>query len=342
MDLTTEYLGIKLKNPLLPGASPLSDDLDTVRRLEDAGAPAIIMRSLFEEQLAMEERATLEDIGLHTFSSPEAASYLPNIDDFALGSDDYLEQIAKIRQACDIPVIASLNGATLGGWVHHAHLIQEAGAAALELNTYFLPTNPLQSGKDIEDQIIEVFRAVRKKVDIPIAVKLSPYFSALPHFALQLERVGANALVLFNRFYQPDLDPEALDIKITLQLSDPYELRLRLRWLAILSAHLHLDLSASGGVHTGLDAIKSIMAGATTVQMVSALLRHGPGYFQQVLEFFKQWMQEHEYEHLEQLRGCLNLKTGPDPGAFERANYMKMLLSWRKMTHGFGIPPQQR
>lgn len=341
MEVTTEYLGLKLKNPLLPGASPLSDDLDTVRRLEDAGAPAIIMRSLFEEQLIMEEQATLEDVNLHEFSSPEAASYLPNIADFALGSDEYLKQIAQIKQVTEIPVIASLNGTTLGGWVHHARLIQEAGADALELNTYFLPTNLLRTSKDIEDQIIEVFRAVRNKVNIPVAVKLSPYFSALPHFALQLQRVGADGLVLFNRFYQPDLDPESLDIKITLQLSDPYELRLRLRWLAILSAHLHLDLSATGGVHTGLDAIKAIMAGATTVQMVSALLRHGPEHFHQVLEFLGHWMSEHEYESLEQLRGSLNLKTGPDPSAFERANYMKMLLSWRKMTHGFGIPPQQ-
>lgn len=335
MDLTTEYLGLTLKNPLLPGASPLADDLDAVRRLEDAGAPAIIMRSLFEEQLALEERAAFEDVKSHEFSSPEAASYLPDADSFALGPDSYLEQIARINKAVSIPVIASLNGATPGGWIRYARLMQDAGASALELNTYFLPTDPLRTSKDIETQIIEVLRAVRDGVSIPVAVKLSPYFSALPNFALRLEHVGANGLVLFNRFYQPDLDPEALDVNVTLQLSDPYELRLRLRWLAILSARLHLDLSASGGVHSGLDVIKALMAGATTVQMVSALLLHGPGHFRQVLEFAENWMEEHEYTGLDQLRGSLNLNAGPDPSAYERANYMKMLQSWRRLTNGF-------
>ncbi len=339
MDLTTEYLGLTLKNPLLPGASPLSYDLDAVRRLEDAGAPAIVMGSLFEEQLALEERAEFEEVTSYEYSSPEAAGYFPDASSFTLGPESYLEQIAKIKKAVGIPVIASLNGTTAGGWSRYARLMQEAGASALELNTYFLPTDPLRTGKDIEAQIVEVLRSVRNEIDIPVAVKLSPYFSALPNFTLRLEQVGANGLVLFNRFYQPDLDPEALDVKVTLQLSDPYELRLRLRWLAILSPQLRLDLSASGGVHSGLDVIKSLMAGATTVQMVSALLQHGPGHFRNVLEFVNMWIESHEYESLEQLRGSLNLKTGPDPTAYERANYMKMLQSWRKMTSGFGAMP---
>ncbi len=328
MDLATEYLGLKLKNPLLPGASPLVDDLDSVRRLEDAGAPAIVMHSLFEEQITMEAQAELEDVESHEFSSPEAATYLPAPDEFALGPDRYLEQIGKIKQAVGLPVIASLNGVTPGGWTHYARLMQTAGADALELNIYYLPTDPERSCAEIEAQVVDVLRLVRGKVTIPVAVKLSPYFSALPHFARQLETAGADGLVLFNRFYQPDLNPEELDVEATLQLSDPYELRLRLRWLAILSASLKLDLSASGGVHTGLDAIKALMAGATTVQMVSALLRKGPGHFRQVLDFVASWLEEHEYSGIDQLRGSLNLKTCPHPAAFERANYMKILQSW--------------
>jgi len=332
MNLTTEYLGLKLKNPLLPGASPMVDDLDTVRRLEDAGAPAIIMHSLFEEQFALEEQAELRDVTSHEFSSAEAATYFPRGHDFALGPDSYLQQIAAIRQAVAIPVIASLNGITTGGWTHHAQLIQEAGASAIELNVYYLATRADQSGRDVEALIIDVLRAVRNRVTIPVAVKLSPYFSALPNFAFQLQRAGVDGLILFNRFYQPDLDPEALDVEATLQLSNPYELRLRLRWLAILSALLDVDLSASGGVHSGLDAIKALMAGATTVQMVSTLLKHGPGRFREILEFVGRWMEEHEYTGIEQLRGSLNLRTCPDSTAFERANYLKILQSWN--VHG--------
>ena len=328
MDLTTKYLGLTLKNPLLPGASPMVDYLDNVRRLEDAGAPAIVMHSLFEEQIAMEAQAEMRDVDAHEFSFAEAATFLPASDEFALGPDRYLEQIGKIRDAVGLPVIASLNGVTPGGWTHYAKLIEDAGASALELNVYYLPTDPERSGAEIEAQVVDVLRAVKAKVGIPVAVKLSPYFSALPHFARQLEEAGANGLVLFNRFYQPDLDTEELDVSTTLKLSDPYELRLRLRWLAILSASLRLDLSASGGVHSGLDAIKAIMAGATTVQMVSALLRNGPGHFRAIADFVSQWLEEHEYTGLDQLRGSMNLKTCPHPAAFERANYMKILQSW--------------
>jgi dihydroorotate dehydrogenase (fumarate) len=328
MDLTTEYLGLQLKNPLLPGASPLVDSLDSVRRLEDAGAPAIVMHSLFEEQIALETRAEMEDVEAHEFSSPEATTYLPQASDFALGPDAYLEQIVKIKAATHLPVIASLNGVTTGGWTYYAKLMEEAGADALELNVYYLPTDPSHSSFDVESQVLETTKLVVKTVSIPVAVKLSPFFSALPHFARQLHEAGARGLVLFNRFYQPDLDPEELDVKPTLQLSDPYELRLRLRWLAILSATITGDLSASGGVHTGLDAIKAVMAGATTVQIVSVLLRQGPGHLVELLRFFTRWLEEHEYESLAQLRGSLNLRTCPDPAAFERANYLKILQSW--------------
>lgn len=328
MNLQTEYLGLKLSNPLLPGASPLVDDLDSVRRLEDAGAPAIVMHSLFEEQIAMEARAEMEDVDAFEYSHAEAATFLPSADEFALGPDRYLEQIGKIKSSVGIPVIASLNGSTPGGWTHYAALMEEAGADALELNLYFLPTDPHKSSAQIEADVLEVTRQVKGRVKIPVAVKLSPFFTALPHMASELKSAGADALVLFNRFYQPDLDPEELEVKPTLQLSDSYELRLRLRWLAILSATLPIELSASGGVHTGVDAIKAVMAGATTVQMVSVLLRQGPGHFSEILRFFDRWLEEHDYESLSQLRGSMNLGTCPDPSAYERANYLKILQSW--------------
>lgn len=328
MDLTTEYLGLRLKNPLLPGASPLVDSMDSVRRLEDAGAPAIVMHSLFEEQIALEARAELEDVDAHEYSFSEASTYLPAADEFALGPDRYLEQIGRIKSAVGIPVIASLNGATPGGWTHYAKLMEEAGADALELNIYYFPTDPSRTSAEVEGQVLAITRSVTAGITLPVAVKLSPFFSALPHLARQVLEAGARGLVLFNRFYQPDLDSEELEVKPTLQLSDPYELRLRLRWLAILSASLRGDLSASGGVHTGLDAVKAIMAGATTVQMVSVLLRQGPGHFAELLRFLDRWLDEHEYTSLEQLRGSLNLRTCPDPSAFERANYLKILQSW--------------
>lgn len=328
MDLTTEYLGLKLKNPLLPGASPLVDDLDSVRRLEDAGAPAVVMHSLFEEQIAMETRVELNDVEAFQNSFAEASTYLPASDHFALGPDAYLEQIVKIKNTVGVPVIASLNGVSAGGWTDYAKLIEDAGADALELNTYFLPTDPAKSSADVEAQVVAIAKSVVQKVEIPVSVKLSPFFTALPHLARQLQDAGAAGLVLFNRFYQPDLDVEELKVTPTLQLSDPYELRLRLRWLAILSADMKLDLSASGGVHTGLDAVKAVMAGATTVQIVSALLRQGPSHLAELLRFFSGWIEEHEYASLSQLRGSMSLRTCPDPEAFERGNYLKVLQSW--------------
>lgn len=332
MDLTTEYLGLKLRNPLLPGASPLVDDLDSVRRLEDAGAAAIVMHSLFEEQIAMEARAEIEDVDSHEYSSAEASTYLPAADHFVLGPDAYLEQISKIKKTVSIPVIASLNGVSYGGWTSYAKLIQEAGADALELNTYFLPTDPAKSSADVEAQVVSITKSVVEKVSIPVAVKLSPFFTALPHLARQLQDAGAAGLVLFNRFYQPDLDVEELEVTPTLQLSDSHELRLRLRWLAILSTSTTIDFSASGGVHTGLDALKAVMAGATTVQMVSVLLRQGPSHLAEILRFFSRWIEEHEYDSLSQLRGSMSLRTCPDPAAFERGNYLKVLQSWGRVA----------
>ncbi len=336
MDLTTDYLGLRLKHPLMPGASPLVDNLDSVRRLEDAGASAIVMHSLFEEQIALEARAELEQVEAHEFSFAEAQTYLPAADDFALGPDRYLEQLSKIKRAVGIPVIGSLNGVTEGGWIQYATAIEQAGADALEVNVYFLPTDPAESGAEVEERVVRIVRSVKKAVDIPVAAKLSPYFSSLPHLARRLCDEGVDGLVLFNRFYQPDLDPEELEVRPSLQLSDPYELRLRLRWLAILSASLPVGLTASGGVHTGLDAIKAVMSGASAVQLVAVLLRHGPGHLAEILSFFRRWLEEHEYESVGQLRGSMNLASCPDPSGFERANYLKILQTWKAAGSGRG------
>lgn len=329
MNLETDYLGLRLKNPLMPGASPLVDDLGTVRRLEDAGAAAIVMHSLFEEQIELERSAHERAVDSHTESFAEAITYLPTEDDFDESSDQYLQLIGKIRAAVGIPVIASLNGITPGGWVGHAKLMEQVGADALELNYYDLPSNPHQTGAEVEQRAVDLVKAIRKEVSIPIAVKLSPFFSSLPNFVSRLLTAGANGVVLFNRFYQPDINIEDLDVESVLELSTPSELRLRQRWLAILSAQVDTYYAASGGVHTAEDAIRAIMAGAHSVQIVSALLKNGPEYLGTVLANMTQWLEEHEYESVAQMRGTMNLKHCPDATAFERANYLRILKSWQ-------------
>lgn len=329
MNLQTSYLGLTLKNPLMPGASPLVDNLDLVRRLEDAGAAAIVMHSLFEEQIQLEERACTRHLEGCSNSFSEAMSFLSEPDDFALSPEQYLEQIRRIKEAVDLPVIASLNGVTPGGWVEFARHLQSAGADAIELNFYNIPVSPAVSPREVEADALRVVRTVRRSVDLPIALKISPFFSSLPHFAQKAADGGANGLVIFNRFYQPDIDIENLEVLPTLQLSDRSELRLRLRWLAILYGIADLSLAVSGGVQTGEDVIKSLMAGADTVQMVSALLKHGPERLGSVLQSLWRWMDEHEYASLEQLRGSMSLQHCPDPAAFERANYMRILQAWR-------------
>jgi dihydroorotate dehydrogenase (fumarate) len=329
MNLATDYLGLKLKNPLMPGASPLVDDLATVRRLEDAGAAAIVMHSLFEEQINLEQLALERDVESHNESFAEATTYLPVAEDFDETSEQYLELIGKIKETVSIPVIASLNGITPGGWVGHAKLIQQAGADALELNYYDLPSDPLKMGVDVEQRALDLVKAIRKEVTLPLAVKLSPFFSSLPNFVQRLRWVGANGVVLFNRFYQPDINIEDLDTDSVLELSTPAELRLRLRWLAVLSAQVDISYAATGGVHSAEDAIRAIMAGAHAVQMVSALLKNGPEHLATVLADLTQWLEEHEYESVEQMRGTMNLKHCPDATAFERANYLRILKSWQ-------------
>jgi dihydroorotate dehydrogenase (fumarate) len=329
MNLTTEYLGLKLKNPLMPGASPMVDNLDMVRRLEDAGASAIVMHSLFEEQINMEDNARLHHVEMHTESYGEALGYLPKAEDFPFVPDQYLDQIARLKAAVSVPVIASLNGVTIGGWIEYAKGMQQAGADAMELNFYEIPTDPEEPALEVENRAIEILTLIKENVSIPVAVKLSPFFSSLPHFAAALAAAGADGLIFFNRFYQPDIDIEELAVQPSLQLSTPAELRLRLRWLAIVSATVNTSYAASGGIHSAPDALKAVSAGAHAVQMVSVLLKRGPEYLQTVLHEFESWLDQHEYESVAQLRGCMNLKKTPDPAAFERANYLRILQGWR-------------
>ncbi len=327
MDLRTTYLGLDLAHPLMPGASPMADDLDAVRRLEDAGASAIVMRSLFEEQITGEQLGAARYLYGHAESS-EATSWFPETDVFALGPDTYLEHVRRLRAAVAVPVIASLNGTTAGGWTAYARLMAEAGASALELNLYDVPTDPDEDATAVERRLLELVAEVRASVQLPLAVKLSPSFTALPHFVSRLQRAGADGVLLFNRYYQPDIDLENLELQRTLHLSDSSELPLRLRWLAIVSPTTSLSLGCSGGVHTAADAIKALMAGAHAVQLVSALLRHGPGHLTTVLDGLRTWLEEHEYESMQQLVGSMNLARCPDASHYERGNYMALLNSW--------------
>jgi dihydroorotate dehydrogenase (fumarate) len=329
MNLKTTYLGLQLPHPLMVGACPLANDMDMVRRLEDAGSAAITLPSLFEEQITREEFGTLYDLEAGSESFAEATSYFANIPEIRLGPDNYLDQIRKVKAAVKVPVIASLNGVTASGWLDFARKIEQAGADALELNLYYLATNPLETADTVEKRLLEIVRTVKSSVALPLAVKLSPFFTSLAHFAKVLEGAGADAVVLFNRFYQPDLDIEALEVEPSLNLSSPSTLRLRLRWLAMLHSQLSIPMAVSGGVHTAEGALKATMAGATGIQMVSALLMHGPEQLKKVREDMIQWMEEHEYESLDQMRGSLSLTKCPNPQAFERANYMRVLAGWK-------------
>jgi dihydroorotate dehydrogenase (fumarate) len=328
MNLTTTYMGFELACPLIPGASPLVDDLDTVRRLEDAGAPMIVMSSLFEEQIVREEVAITRSLLTPQESYAEALTYFPDPKDFLLGPEEYLEHVRRIKAVVSVPVIGSLNGTTEGGWLEYARLIEQAGADGLELNLYEVAVDPGEPGEKVELRGLQVVRAVRESVSIPVAVKLSPFYSSLAHYARQLDGLGVDALVLFNRFYQPDIDVNNLDLLRTVNLSSPGELRLRLRWLGVLSGKVRASLAATGGVHSAVDVVKAVMAGAHAAQMTSALLRHGPDHLRQVREDLARWLEEHEYESLGQMRGSMSLERCPDPRAYERANYMKILQSW--------------
>jgi dihydroorotate dehydrogenase (fumarate) len=332
MDLTTTYLGLELPHPLMPGASPIATDLDLVKRYEDAGAAALVMHSLFEEQIVNEQLVTHAAFEFHAESFPEALSYLPEHPRFSLGPDSYLDHLRRIKETVDIPVIASLNGTTSGGWLRYAGLMEEAGADALELNVYFLGADPSESAELVENRMINMVREVRESVRIPLAVKLSHSFTSLAHTATRLSGTGADGLVLFNRFYQPDIDIESLEVVRSLRLSVSAELLFRLRWLAILSGRVTADLAVSGGVHTATDAIKAVMAGAHAVQMVSALLKNGPDHLPLVRGEMAAWLEEHEYDSLRQMQGSMSLERCPDPKAYERANYIQVLSGWKGLT----------
>ena len=329
MELSTTYLGLPLKNPVMPGASPLVDQLDTVRRLEDAGAGAIVMHSLFEEQITRDQLAEFAHTENPAESFAEATSYFPRMEDYAFGPDRYLEQISRIKESVAIPVIGSLNGVSQGGWTDYARLIQQAGADALELNVYYIATDPDEPGPAVERRTFEILKAVKESVTIPIAVKLSPFFSSPGNFAKQLDSLGAAGVILFNRFYQPDIDIEELEATHRLDLSTSAELRLRLRWAAILHGHLKADIAVSGGVHTVEDIIKAIMCGANVVQVVSCLLKYGPSHIGGLISGLRHWLEDHEYESINQMRGSMSLQHCPDPTVFERANYLRVLQLWK-------------
>ncbi len=328
-DLTTRYMGLTLKNPVVPSASPLSKKVSGIKQMEDAGAAAITMYSLFEEQIDLEALAQHNFLEQATFFSAEATAYFPKAADFNRGPDGYLELIREAKEAVDIPVIGSLNGVTPGGWTRYAKLIEEAGADALELNVYLIPTRLTLSSDGVENTYLEILREVKAQVKIPVAMKLSPFFSAMPNMAYRLDRAGANALVLFNRFYQPDLDLEELTVVPHLVLSNSNEMRLPLRWIAILYGHVQASLALTTGIHTAEDVIKAIMAGADIANVASVLLERGVGTIGELLEGVSQWMEAHEYESVAQMKGALSQRNVAEPAAFERANYMKVLGSWQ-------------
>jgi dihydroorotate dehydrogenase (fumarate) len=329
MDLSTTYLGLKLKNPLVPSASPLSHTLDGMKKLEDNGAAAVVMYSLFEEQLIHESAELDHYLSYGTQSFAEALTYFPQAEDYNLGPEEYAELIHKAKQSLGIPVIGSLNGISTGGWTSFARTIEQAGADALELNVYYIPTDPKLTGADVEDRYLEVLNAVRSTVKIPVAMKLSPYFSSMAHMAQRLDQAGADGLVLFNRFYQPDIDLETLEVTPNVILSTPQALRLPLRWVAILYGRIKASLAATSGIHTSQDVLKMLMAGADVTMMCSALLRNGPQRIREILAELDQWMLEHEYVSVKQMKGSMSQKSVADPAAFERANYMKALNSYK-------------
>jgi dihydroorotate dehydrogenase (fumarate) len=329
MDLTTTYLGLKLKNPLVPSASPLSHTLDGMKRLEDNGASAIVMYSLFEEQIAHETAELNHYLSYGTESFAEALTYFPESDDYNLGPDEYVELLHKAKGSLGIPVIGSLNGISTGGWVKFARKIEEAGADAIELNVYYIPTDPKLTGADVEDRYLDVLRSVKSNVKIPVAMKLNPFFSSLSNMAHRLDAAGADGLVLFNRFYQPDIDLETLDVTPNVILSTPQALRLPLRWVAILHGRIKASLAATSGIHSTQDVLKMLMAGADVTMMCSALLRNGPQRIKEILAELDQWMLEHEYVSVKQMKGSMSQKSIADPAAFERANYMKALNSYK-------------
>lgn len=329
MDLSTQYMGMKLKNPIVPSASPLSQTVDSVKALEDAGAAAVVVYSLFEEQITHESGELDHYLSYGTESYAEATSYFPEQDDYNMGPYEYLDHIANLKKATDIPIIGSLNGVSSGGWVQYAKNIEQAGADALELNVYYIPTNVNLTGSEIENMYIDTLKSIKENISIPVAIKLSPFFTSMSNMARRLDHAGADALVLFNRFYQPDLDLDKLEVVPNLVLSTNWEMRLPMRWIAILHGHVKASLAATSGIHSYQDVLKIMMAGGNIAMMCSELLRNGVGRISEILNQMEVWMDENEYESIKMMQGSMSQKSVQEPAAFERANYMKALQSYR-------------
>jgi dihydroorotate dehydrogenase (fumarate) len=334
-DLSTKYLGLNLKCPLMASASPLCDSVDNIKRLEDNGIAGVVLPSLFEEQLELESMTVDADLVRGTDSFPESTNFLPDLQNYNMGPDAYLELIRHAKEAVNIPVIASINGITDGGWLQFAKLMEEAGVDAIELNIYSIPTDPATSGNEVEQGYVDLVRHLKRSIRIPLAVKLSPFFSAPANIGVRLDEARVDALVLFNRFYQPDFDIEQLEVLPSLTLSRPEELLLRLHWTAILSGHVRADLGITGGVHSSRDVLKCILAGAKVAFMTSALLRNGVHHAGYVLAEVKRWLDEHEYSSIQQMCGSMSHGAVSDPTAFERGNYMKVLSSYTLRANVF-------
>jgi dihydroorotate dehydrogenase (fumarate) len=328
MDLTTTYLGLKLKNPLVPSASPLSRNIDNIKQMEDAGASAVVMESLFEEQIEHEKKELNHFLLQGTESFAEAITYFPEPDTYTFGPDEYLEQIRKAKECVNIPVIASLNGVSLGGWIGYAKKMQEAGADAIELNAYYLAADPKKDSKTIENNYIEVLKAVKSAVSLPVAMKLSAYFTSMAAMAKRFDEAGADALVLFNRFYQPDIDLESLEVVPNLILSTPGSMRLPLRWISILYGKIKANLAATSGIHTAEDVLKMIMVGADVTMLCAVLFKNGIETISEIRDKMIKWMENNDYESIEQMKGSMSFKSVAEPAAYERANYMKVVKSY--------------
>jgi dihydroorotate dehydrogenase (fumarate) len=328
MDLTTTYLGLKLKNPLVPSASPLSRNIDNIKRMEDAGAAAVVMESLFEEQIEHEKKELNHFLLQGTESFAEAITYFPEPDSYTFGPDEYLEQIKKAKECVHIPIIASLNGVSIGGWIGYAKKMQEAGADAIELNAYYLAADPKKDSKTIEDNYIEVLKAVKSAVSLPVAMKLSAYFTSMAAMAKRIDQAGADALVLFNRFYQPDIDLESLEVVPNLILSTPGSMRLPLRWISILYGKIKANLAATSGIHTADDVLKMIMVGADVTMLCAVLFKNGIETISEIRDKMIKWMEENDYHSIKQMKGSMSFKSVAEPAAYERANYMKVVKSY--------------
>lgn len=329
MDLSTKYLGLTLKSPLLASASPLSEDIGNVKKLEAAGVGAIVLHSLFEEQIRMEQEEANFHATAGTEAFAESLSYFPEVEDYKLGPELYLEHIQKAKKAVDVPIIASLNGSSLGGWTEYAKEMESAGADAIELNIYNIPTNAELSGADVEQQYIDILKAVKGAVKVPVALKLSPYFSNFSNMAKRFDEAGADALVLFNRFYQPDIDLDEFEVTPNLLLSQSNAMRLPMRWIAILKDNIKADLAATSGIHTGTDVIKMLLVGADVAMLCSSLLKHGISHVANIEDHMKQWMKENDYNSVSELQGSMSQQKTSNPGSYERAQYMKALTKYQ-------------